>query len=111
MSTHVFIIEFKSNRYVLLPSSSYLRQYRDWDLVSPFDKAPLFYEGADDFTGDKLSKISDEILKVKEVLVARYPGLDLSALRHVKKWMLRYISAKQASLKLMPSFHLCQVLW
>ncbi len=62
-------------------------QYREWDWKTPFDKPPLFYEGVDEVTGDMLSKISDEILQVKQVLESR--KIDMTGLRHVKDWMVR----------------------
>ena len=62
--------------------------YRDWN-GKPFDKPPLFYQGADEYTGEKLSKVSDEVIEIKRVLLEKYPNLDLSSLHHVREWMLR----------------------
>jgi hypothetical protein len=59
------------------------------DYTKPFDEPPLFYYGADEYTGDKLAKVSDEVLEIKRVLQEKYPGLDLSSLHHVREWMLR----------------------
>ena len=53
------------------------------------EEQPLFYEGADEYTGEMLAKVSDEVLELKRVLLAKYPSLDLSALNHVRDWMLR----------------------
>ena len=64
--------------------------YRNKDVDKPFDKPPLFYQGADEYTGEKLAKVSDEVLEIKRVLVERrYPNLDLSSLHHVREWMIR----------------------
>ena len=63
--------------------------YRQRDITIPFDEPPLFYQGANEYTGEMLSKISNEVLELKRVLLQRYPGLDLSSLHHVRDWMLR----------------------
>ncbi|KAL7457140.1 hypothetical protein ACHAWC_008654 [Mediolabrus comicus] len=63
--------------------------YRNKDLAVPFDEPPLFYYGADEFTGEMLSKISDEVLELKRTLLERYPSLHLDSLHHVSEWMLR----------------------
>lgn len=63
--------------------------YRNKDVTKPFDEPPLFYQGADEYTGQLLGTISDEVLELKRVLVEQYPGLDLSSLHHVREWMLR----------------------
>jgi hypothetical protein len=70
------------------PTISY-GYYRNKDTTKPFDEKPLFYQGADAYTGEKLEKISDEVLELKRVLVEKYPSLDLSSLHHVREWMLR----------------------
>eukprot|EP00957_Ditylum_brightwellii_P144690 11022420-Ditylum_brightwellii.AAC.1 len=54
-----------------------------------FDEPPLFYQGADEYTGQKLDKVSNEVLELKRVLEERYPGLDLKDVRHVSEWMIR----------------------
>ncbi len=61
--------------------------YRHWD-GQPFDEPPLFYYGADEYTGDKLSQVSDEVLNIRTKIHERYPDLDLSNLHHVRDWML-----------------------
>jgi len=63
--------------------------YHDKDVTKPFDEPPLFYYGATEYTGDKLDKVSNEVLEVKRVLLEKYAGLDLSSLTHVRDWMLR----------------------
>mmetsp|Transcript_20067 Transcript_20067/g.43255 ORF Transcript_20067/g.43255 Transcript_20067/m.43255 type:complete len:405 (+) Transcript_20067:105-1319(+) len=63
--------------------------YRNRDIAEPFDEPPLFYYGADEYTGDKLAKVSDEVLELKRVLLEKYPTLDLDSLHHVSEWMTR----------------------
>jgi hypothetical protein len=63
--------------------------YHSHDSTTPFDEPPLFYQGADEYTGEKLSKVSDEVLELKRVLMEKYPGLDLSSCHHVREWMIR----------------------
>ncbi|KAL7442325.1 hypothetical protein ACHAXM_008326 [Skeletonema potamos] len=63
--------------------------YRNRDVTVPFDEPPLFYYGADEYTGEKLSKISDEVLEIKRVLLEKYPSLHLDSLHHVSEWMIR----------------------
>jgi len=70
------------------PTISY-GQYRDWDGQSTFQTPPPFYEGVDRVTGDLLSAVSDEMLRVKAVVRARYPDVDLSGVVHVKDWICR----------------------
>ncbi len=62
--------------------------YRLWDGKTPFDKPPLFYEGADQATGVMLCKISDEVDEMKKVLETQYK-LDLTGLHSVTDWILR----------------------
>ena len=40
--------------------------FRDWDGKTSFKEKPLFYEGVDKFTADKLSECSNELLEVKK---------------------------------------------
>jgi len=61
--------------------------YRNWD-GKPFDEPPLFYYGAEEFTGEKLSKVSDEVLSIRSKIQEKYPDLDLSSLHHVRDWMV-----------------------
>mmetsp|Transcript_13026 Transcript_13026/g.36665 ORF Transcript_13026/g.36665 Transcript_13026/m.36665 type:complete len:426 (+) Transcript_13026:482-1759(+) len=66
--------------------------YRDKDVTQPWDEPPLFYQGADEYTGYLLGAISDEVLELKRVLTKdKYPDgtLDLSSLHHVREWMMR----------------------
>ena len=62
--------------------------YRNKDVTKPMDEPPLFYYGADEYTGDKLAKVSDEVLEMKRVLLEKYPSLCLDGLHHVSHWML-----------------------
>ena len=82
----LFLLRFSNS--VWHPTISY-GFYHDKDVTQPFDEPPLFYYGATEFTGDKLTKVSDEVLAVKEALLQKYPGLDMSSLHHVREWMLR----------------------
>lgn len=70
------------------PTISY-GYYRNKDVTQPMDEPPLFYQGADEYTGEKLALVSDEVLELKRVLLEKYPGLDLSSVHHVSEWMLR----------------------
>ena len=70
------------------PTISYA-YYHDKDITKPMDEPPLFYYGATEFTGDKLDKVSNEVLQVKSVLQQKFPGLDLDSLTHVRDWMVR----------------------
>eukprot|EP00581_Thalassiosira_minuscula_P008322 CAMPEP_0183703908 /NCGR_PEP_ID=MMETSP0737-20130205/1452_1 /TAXON_ID=385413 /ORGANISM="Thalassiosira miniscula, Strain CCMP1093" /LENGTH=427 /DNA_ID=CAMNT_0025930711 /DNA_START=154 /DNA_END=1437 /DNA_ORIENTATION=- len=63
--------------------------YRNRDVTEPFDEPPLFYYGADEYTGDKLAKVSDEVIELGRVLREKYPTLTLNALHHVSEWMTR----------------------
>uniref|UniRef100_A0A7R9Z8Z1 Opine dehydrogenase domain-containing protein n=1 Tax=Pseudictyota dubia TaxID=2749911 RepID=A0A7R9Z8Z1_9STRA len=70
------------------PTISY-GYYRNKDVTKHMDEPPLFYQGADEYTGEKLAKVSDEVLELKRVLLEKYSGLDLSSVHHVREWMLR----------------------
>jgi len=60
--------------------------YKDWD-GRPFAAPPPFYEGVDDFAASVLTNVSDEVIALKEFLCKKYPGLDLSATKHVFDWI------------------------
>ena len=68
------------------PTISYA-YYRNWD-GKPMDEPPLFYYGADEYTGEKLALVSDEVLNIRTKIQEKYPDLDLSSLHHVRDWML-----------------------
>lgn len=70
------------------PTISYC-YYHDKDVTVPMDEPPLFYQGATEFTGEKLDLVSNEVLNLGKVLKEKYPTLDLSSLYHVRDWMLR----------------------
>eukprot|EP00471_Norrisiella_sphaerica_P013696 CAMPEP_0184503992 /NCGR_PEP_ID=MMETSP0113_2-20130426/52223_1 /TAXON_ID=91329 /ORGANISM="Norrisiella sphaerica, Strain BC52" /LENGTH=726 /DNA_ID=CAMNT_0026893597 /DNA_START=455 /DNA_END=2635 /DNA_ORIENTATION=+ len=57
--------------------------FRNWDNKTPFKECPLFYQGIDEFTADKLQACCDELLDIKNVL--EHKGIDLSHVRRVKK--------------------------
>ena len=63
--------------------------YCQKDLTIPFDEPPLFYQGANEYTGQVLSQLSDEVLALGRALQERYPGLDMSSLHHVHDWLLK----------------------
>jgi len=64
--------------------------YRNKDLTVPFDEAPVFYQGVDERTGEMLSQVSDEVMRVRDVLLQKYPSLDLSSMLHIRDVLLRY---------------------
>ena len=70
------------------PTISY-SYYHDKDVTQPLDEPPLFYQGATEHTGEMLDQCSNEVLEVKRVLNEKYPAMDMSALTHVRDWMLR----------------------
>lgn len=49
-----------------------------------------FCVGLDEYTGDMLSKVSDEVIELRRVLLEKYPTLDLSDMLHLKDILLRY---------------------
>ena len=71
------------------PTISYGFYRRHTDYSEGFDEAPLFYQGADEYTGEKLDLVSNEVLELKRVLEEKYPGLNLEDVHHVRDWMLR----------------------
>jgi hypothetical protein len=70
---------------ILHPTITFGR-YRDWDGVTPFPTPPLFYEGADQFTGDTLTEVSNDVLKIVREIVRRYPSIDLNGVKPVREW-------------------------
>ena len=70
------------------PTISY-GYYTKHDWTNGFDTPPLFYQGADEDTGIKLDKVSNEVLGLRKALEMKYPGLDLSDVHHVSEWMER----------------------
>jgi hypothetical protein len=63
-------------------------QFHDWD-GHTFEEAPLFYQGIDETTAGVLGELSDEIQTLRFDLKARYPGIDLSAVRPLDEWLYR----------------------
>jgi hypothetical protein len=63
-------------------------QFHSWDGFTPFTSELPFYEGVDDFTAMILDTVSKEVMDVKQELLRRNPHLDLSAVRHVKDWLM-----------------------
>ena len=41
----------------------------------------------DDFAASVLTAVSDEVIALKSLLCEKYPGLDLSATKHVFDWV------------------------
>lgn len=80
-----------ANVNIVHPTISY-GFYRDKNLTEPFDSPPIFYQGVDERTGDMLTKISDEVLRIRDCLSARYAGLDLSSVVHLRDFMLKCYS-------------------
>lgn len=62
--------------------------YGEWSRWNgkPLDSAPLFYQGADEFTGNVLTKLSDEILTVRDAIVAQHPEVNLDDVIHIRDW-------------------------
>ena len=62
---------------------------QDWD-GQPFaaDAVPLFYAGVDERTAQVLQEMSDEIQSLCRALEQRLPGLDLSSVAPLRKWLL-----------------------
>ena len=63
-------------------------QFHDWD-GQPFEEAPPFYQGIDGTTASLLQKLSDEIQTLRFDLEARFPDIDLSAVRPLDEWLYR----------------------
>ncbi|MBN1147512.1 MAG: NAD/NADP octopine/nopaline dehydrogenase family protein [Anaerolineales bacterium] len=61
---------------------------RGWD-GSPFEQAPLFYQGIDVETAGVLQRMSDEVQALRAELSRRYPALDLGAVRPLDEWLFR----------------------
>lgn len=77
-----------TNPNIVHPTISY-GHYRDTDLTKPYDAPPVFYQGVDEETGEMLSKVSDEVMNLRRVLLAKYPsGLDLSCMHHIRDLLL-----------------------
>lgn len=62
--------------------------FYDWD-GTPFEEAPLFYQGIDEKTADILQCMSDEVQAIRTTLEERIPGLDLCAVRSLDEWLCR----------------------
>jgi hypothetical protein len=70
---------------ILHPTITFGR-YRDWDGITPFPSPPLFYEGADQFTGDTLTEVSNDVLRLCDEIRKRYPAVDLDGVKSVRTW-------------------------
>ncbi|EDQ91335.1 uncharacterized protein MONBRDRAFT_1409, partial [Monosiga brevicollis MX1] len=70
---------------VIHPGVSY-GIWHDWD-GKPLTEAPLFYQNCNEFTGQVLSKLSDEIMLCKKVIEQR-TGADMGSLMHINDYMI-----------------------
>lgn len=59
--------------------------WKDWD-GQPLDRPPLFYHTVDEYTGDLLGKISEEVLAISHRISAEYPQVDLSEVIPIYDW-------------------------
>lgn len=46
---------------------------RDWDYKTGFPELLKYYEGVDDFTADMLTKVSNEVLAIRDALARECP--------------------------------------
>lgn len=64
----------------------YYGMFKDWDGITPYAKAPLFYSSITRSTADLITATSDEVLALKDRIVDLYPSIDLSSVGHVRDW-------------------------
>jgi len=63
-------------------------QWSRWD-GKPLDTKPLFYQGADAFGADIMSKLSDElVINTRDALKKLKPELELGQAKHIYQWYL-----------------------
>jgi len=75
-----------TNPYIHL--SIMYAQWSRWD-GKPLDAEPLFYQGADEFGADIMSKMCDEVVvNTKDAILKLKPELDLSRVVHIYQWYL-----------------------
>ena len=60
--------------------------FKDWDGKSPFNAKdmPLLYEGLDQASADEIQFLDKQIQATKEVLLNKYPGLELTQVMPIK---------------------------
>jgi hypothetical protein len=61
--------------------------FHDW-AGEAYQEAPLFYERIDDFTVGVMQRMSDEIQELRAGLAAKFPAVDLTAVRPLDEWLL-----------------------
>jgi len=70
-----------------------------WNGV-PTDNPPLFYQGADDYTAGVMTKLSDEILQIRDTITSNFPGVNLEDVIHIRDWYVQsYPAADNSSLQ------------
>ena len=62
--------------------------FHEWS-GEAYETPPLFYQGVTVATADLLQAMSDEVQAVRGALQARWPELDLSAVRPLEDWLRR----------------------
>lgn len=57
--------------------------FNDWDGKKTYNKEdiPLLYEGLSEFSARELQELSDELLRVKDAIVKRYPQINLDPIK------------------------------
>ena len=60
--------------------------FHTWD-GRPFKSPPLFYQGIDNATAKILQGLSDEVQRIRTHLEERFPGLDLSDVQPLIRWL------------------------
>lgn len=75
-----------TNPYIHL--SIMYAKWSKWD-GQPLDEKPLFYHGVDQFAAETMTKVNDElVLKVRDVLKAKRPDLNLDRVVSVHQWYI-----------------------
>jgi hypothetical protein len=63
--------------------------FKDWDGTTPYAEKPLFYQGLSQEAADRMHRLSDEIMDLRDRLVKAYPTLGLSIVYHIFEWCNR----------------------
>lgn len=63
--------------------------FAGWDGVTPYDRAPLFYQGLSQDAADQMASISEEIFAVRAEIERRVPGLEMTVVHHIFDWCMR----------------------
>jgi hypothetical protein len=65
-------------------------QWSSWDGgVTPLKRAPLFYQGWSEAPGALLLAMGNEVLRVRDELLRRYPALNLDGLYDTQQFLIR----------------------